>query len=87
MPDPTIIRLDCNQYVAVLYDDAYGPHPIGMAGPYPIASEAAAKAAEWITEGLEWEVRRRCNVVYMTEEPSVDLDIVVSSPPKEDPNA
>lgn len=75
---PTIY-LDCGQYVAVLYDDGYGQHPTGMIGPSEDMKAVSAAALEWVHDGVEWEARRRAELVYMTAEPKVERDIIIRS--------
>jgi hypothetical protein len=83
------IHCDCDQYIAVLYDDGYsGTIPTGMIGPTDDVKALASDATSWVTDGLEWDAKRRAVIAYMDNGPSMHADVTIAGAQRvEPPNA
>ena len=74
------IECDRDEYIAVLYDTACSETvPTGMMGPSRSLYEVAAKALQWVHDGVGLEANRRADIAYMTGDipPKMEIDITI----------
>lgn len=78
------IEADLEEYVGILYDEGAGDLPTGMIGPAKSVKEISGTAAEWISEGLEWNGKRKVVIAYRPNEVNrpLEIDVVLTAGPK-----
>lgn len=76
----TPIVLDLEQFGAALYEGG-DDFPVGFIGPSDKATEVAHVAAQWIEEGIEFEIERRAVVLYRSCDNSkpIEVDFVMDT--------